>query len=245
MSRLRPNIMSIAGFDPSGGAGTLADCKTFEQLKVYGFAVLTANTVQDDRTVSQVNWFQLPAILQQIDVILDRFEVNYFKLGIVKDAEMLQTVVKHIRSRVPKAFITWDPVLRSTGGTTFFTDPVVSAEVLSLLDLITPNLPEFCEIFGDGFDPGQLPAKLMVFLKGGHNTVKLGTDTFYFDRKSFNFRPKAERITPKHGSGCVLASALTAHLALGFKPHQAALKSKRYIEQVLNSRPELLGYHKR
>ncbi len=237
--------MSIAGFDPSGGAGTLADIKTFEQLKVYGFAVLTANTFQSDSEVKRVDWFPIGDILSQIDVILDQFEVNYFKIGITSGSEMFEAIKSHVLKRRPKAKITWDPVLTASAGKDFFEGKTDINSLIKGLALLTPNSIEFDKLIGSPEKAIELSKNTLIYLKGGHNTAKPGTDTLYWKGKTFNFNPQESRVSEKHGSGCAMASALTANLALGFKPLQASLKSKRYIESVLSSNTSLLGYHKR
>lgn len=237
--------MSIAGFDPSGGAGTLADVKTFEQHKVYGFAVITANTFQNDKQVKRVDWLPVQDILSQIDVILDRFEVKFFKIGIVSGAEMLHTIKEHIRKRVSKPFISWDPVLKASAGNEFFNGQISVSELMEGLNLITPNAAEFEILFKSEDQALKLSASAMVYLKGGHNESKPGYDVVFNKGKRVGYNSQESRATAKHGSGCVLASALTANLALGFKVHQSVLKSKRYIEAVLSSNEELLAYHKR
>jgi len=244
MARIRPYVMSIAGFDPSGGAGTLADIKTFEQLKTYGFAVITANTFQSDNEVKRVDWLPISSITEQMAVILDKFPARYFKIGIVKDAEMLEAIKSFVLARQPKAYITWDPVLVASSGFQLFSGNTDVKKLLAGISLITPNADEFKVLFESEKTALELSAQCMIYLKGGHNKQNPGKDVLFFKEKMQSFRPKGERISAKHGSGCILSSALTAHLALGFGTQKAILKSKRYVETALASNQGLLAYHK-
>ena len=92
--RKRPNILTIAGFDPSNGAGLTADVKTFETLKCYGLSVCTANTIQDDSEFKACHWMPVEVILDQIEVLFKRFQINYVKIGIVENWETLSLLVE-------------------------------------------------------------------------------------------------------------------------------------------------------
>jgi len=242
MSKARKLAMSIAGFDPSGGAGVLADVKTFEQLKVYAFGVLTANTFQDDASVKRVDWMTTTDIIAQIDVVLDKFAVFWFKIGIVENSEALEAIAAHIKSRVPAAKITWDPVLKSSSGFPFFAEKQPGT-LPGLVDIITPNLPEFETLIGSEERALEQSHRQMIYLKGGHRDDHPGKDTLFWNGKKYPLNPRTGGVTPKHGSGCVFSSALCAHLALGNPVIRACLKSKRYVEKVLSSNPTLLGWH--
>ena len=90
--------MSIAGFDPSGGAGVLADIKTFEQLKVQGLAVCTAMTLQTESEFYTLQWQPIDEILSAINVLMKKYKVKAVKIGVVKDAEFLAQIVKKLRN---------------------------------------------------------------------------------------------------------------------------------------------------
>lgn len=237
--------MSIAGFDPSGGAGTLADCKTFEQLKVYGFAVLTANTFQTDNEVTRVDWMPIVSILEQIGLLMDKFSISNFKIGIVKDGEMLRSIVDFLLAKNPKAHVTWDPVLAASSGHAFFQGEISTVDLIRGIKLITPNKQEFEVLFETNEKALTFSDKTMIYLKGGHNLDNIGRDQLFWKRKIYPFRPKGTHLTTKHGSGCVMAAALTAHIARQLPPVKACLQSKRYMESVLSSNQTLLAYHHR
>ncbi len=239
----RPFAMSIAGFDPSGGAGILADIKTFEQLHVYGLGVLTANTFQNDITVQSVDWLPISDILKQIDILYQRFKVDFYKIGIVKSSDDLARIKEHIIRQNPNAVIIWDPVLCSSSGYDFFTNSQPIEDLLSRISLVTPNLPEFENLFETEEKALKLSANTCIYLKGGHNQENLGVDYLFSRQVKHVFEPKIWEVAGKHGSGCVLSSAICAHAAMGYSPNEACLKSKRYMERVLSSNDTWLGWH--
>lgn len=121
--------MSIAGFDPSGGAGVLADIKTFEQLKVQGLAVCTAMTLQTESEFYTLQWQQIDEILSAINVLMKKYKVEAVKIGVVKDAEFLDQITKKIKSINSEVKIVWDPVLKSTSEFSFFDFNTKSAKI--------------------------------------------------------------------------------------------------------------------
>jgi len=101
----RPYILTIAGFDPSGGAGILADCKTFEKHKCLGMAVITANTIQiEDRFIS-LNPVNEHLVLQQLETLLQQYYFKYIKIGLIPSVALLQQCVKRIQKYLPEAKI--------------------------------------------------------------------------------------------------------------------------------------------
>ena len=242
----RPFVMSIAGFDPSGGAGLLADVKTFEQLKVQGLAVCTAMTLQTESEFFGIKWQPLEDVLNSIHVLMKSYDVKAVKIGVVKDAEFLNEIIKTIKLINPEAKIVWDPVLKSSSEFSFFDLNTISqlGNVLHQLDLITPNYNEYKVLKENGFfeNPRNSCAILM---KGGHREDNVGTDILLENGEEISIEPHDRNCVyyPKHGSGCVLSSAITAHLALGENLEQACRKGKLYIGKFLASTSALLGFH--
>jgi hydroxymethylpyrimidine/phosphomethylpyrimidine kinase len=241
MSAERPFVMSIAGFDPSGGAGLLADIKTFEQHGVYGLGVITANTFQTEVEVSKVNWIPVPDIIEQIGLLASRWDVKWFKIGIVESSSALGQIVQSILQQVPEAKIVWDPVLRASSGFSFFQSGQDVSQMLKYVTILTPNLSEFEFLIGTEQKALELSWQTMIYLKGGHR-LELGQDILYKDGEMYCFNPSVLG-TAKHGSGCILSSAICANLDLGRGTHDALQRSKNYIEQVLTSNSTLLGWH--
>jgi hydroxymethylpyrimidine/phosphomethylpyrimidine kinase len=246
----RKYLLSIAGFDPSGGAGVLADIKTFESNKVYGLGVISANTFQNDEEFKKVDWIPVDKIIEQIDIVKKRFEFEYVKIGLIENLEVLNTIISHLTSHVSRPKIIWDPILKASAGYEFHKEvnKTILEKICKELYLITPNVPEATQLGKQAEaieNAKHLSQFCNVFLKGGHAEKKVGYDTLFLkEGKQFSFRPKIKDVFPKHGSGCVLSSAITANLAKGEDLHRACLKAKQYTEKVLNSNKTLLGFHK-
>jgi hydroxymethylpyrimidine/phosphomethylpyrimidine kinase len=110
--------------------------------------------------------------------------------------------------------------------------------------VVTPNLPEFESLIGAEERALEISKQTAIYLKGGHSTSNLGVDILYLNGEKHMLEPKLIG-TSKHGSGCVLASAICANLALGFNIWEASVNAKKYIESVLTSNDSLLGWHAR
>lgn len=246
MQTERPFVMSIAGYDPSGGAGLLADIKTMEQLKVQGLGVCTAMTLQTESECLSLNWQPLEEILNSIDVLMKNYSVQVVKIGVIKDAEFLTEIVKTIKSINPQTKIIWDPVLKSTSEFSFFDLNTISEleNVLQQIDLMTPNCHEYKILEGNNLFE-DLNNSCSVLIKGGHREDKIGTDILVDNGKEISIQPndKTSVFYPKHGSGCVLSSAIASHLALGKNVEEACRNGKLYIEKFLTSNSTLLGFH--
>jgi len=244
MQAERPFVMSIAGFDPSGGAGLLADIKTFEQLKVQGLGICTAMTLQTELKFFDLQWRTIEEIVSEIDVLMNSYPVEALKIGIVKDAGFLNKIIKRIKLNNPEAKIVWDPVLKSTSEFSFFDLSTISQlkDTLQQIDLITPNYNEYKIL-----QEAQLfENSCSVLIKGGHRKDdRIGTDLLMENGKQISIQPNdtTSFYYPKHGSGCVLSSAIAGYLAKGENLETACRNGKQYIENFLTSNPTLLGFH--
>jgi hydroxymethylpyrimidine/phosphomethylpyrimidine kinase len=248
MSENRPYVLSIAGFDPSGGAGVLADVKTFEQHQVIGFAILTANTIQTENRFYEVQWNDVNFVIRSIETLFLNYTINVVKIGIVPDLPYLNRILSRIKVLSPSTKIVWDPVLKSS--TNFeFTDvdnDIILNEALSKTDLITPNYDEIMILFPDFVSEKTWinnDLSTAILLKGGHNEIALGTDYLFEKGNILKLKPNGTNLKTKHGSGCVLSSAIAANLARGYDLNTACLKAKLYIEKYLGSSSSLIGYH--
>lgn len=239
--------MSLAGLDPSAGAGLLADIKTFEVLRTYGLGVCTAWTVQTDEAFFSVEWMPPGRIMAQAAPLLEKFPVQYCKVGIVAHPEVLLEILPAMKKIRPGLRFILDPVLKASAGYTFHAELASQWEaVLPHLFLLTPNYEEAIAICGE--PSGEIAAKKMaeqctVLLKGGHRPGKQGWDTLYTGDGYTDFPPAAESVAPKHGSGCVLSAAITAYLARGLSVEGACRAAKDYTLKFLQSSPGLLGHH--
>jgi hydroxymethylpyrimidine/phosphomethylpyrimidine kinase len=246
----RPFVLSIAGFDPSGGAGLLADVKTFESLGCYGLAVNTANTIQNDMKFEACHWTSEAIILQQLELLLKSFPMEVVKIGIFENLQILNKVIDKLLVKNKSIKIIWDSVLKSSSGFSFQEPQEFQKNLESVLErifLVTPNFDEM-KMFYPELNMEEtirkISSKTNLYLKGGHRPEDIGLDAlFTTEGESLIFKPVRTDCSEKHGSGCVLSSALAANLALGESLPEASRKAKDYIEKVLASNKTLLGYH--
>jgi len=239
MQKNRPIVLSIAGFDPCGGAGVLADVKTFEQLKTQGMAIITANTIQTEDNFVAIEWQEVSIIQKSIETLMNRYAIHVIKIGIVKDFMFLKSIVDTIKAINSETFIIWDPVIKSSSGFTFFKEDEIMKlpEILDDIDLLTPNVDEYQLL------ESVLSESKQVLIKGGHREEQVGVDILRIGTHEIAILPDTTSAHPKHGSGCVLSSAIAAHFALGHNLETACRLGKKYIENYLNSHSSLLGHH--
>ena len=248
MSIKRPYILTIAGFDPSNGAGLTADVKTFERLKCYGLSVCTAITVQNDVDFKECHWTSYEIIESQINILFDRFEIDFVKIGIVENWSVLNKIIDLLIRQNSKIKIILDPILKSSSNFSFHSDDSVEFDkILDKIYLLTPNYNEIEALYDDKSTLEtitHIQSKTNIFLKGGHRSTNVGKDELYTkEGKQFVFNPKLKMISEKHGSGCVLSSSICSYLALEFKLIKSCYKGKKYIERFLSSNKSLLGIH--
>ncbi|WP_422358755.1 hydroxymethylpyrimidine/phosphomethylpyrimidine kinase [Reichenbachiella sp.] len=236
-------VLSIAGFDPCAGAGLLADMQTLQQCKVQGMSVQTALTIQNEDEVKEVFWHPLKGIIAQLDTLLSKYEFEVVKIGVTQNLETLSVIVEHLRAHNPTIIIIWDPVITATSGFQFLEklDAQLLKKVIEQIHLITPNLSEF-EVLTRTLKEEQLPTH--VLLKGGHTD---GNDTsdqlISLDGTTTQIIGQRIDGKSKHGTGCVLSSAIAAGLSKGMKLKTACTFAKRYIEGYLKSGVNKLGAH--
>ncbi len=241
MPKLRPYVLSIAGFDPSGGAGLNADIKVFQAHKTVDLSVCTGITIQDEDHFEDVNWSEQDLILAQLQILIKRYPIKYCKVGLIENISVLKKVLDLLSENEIK--IIWDPILKSSSGFNFGHDIDALKEILPKLFLLTPNWLEFEAIFGYPFNSKNTPNyPCHIYLKGGHNEEAKGKD-YLITSKVTAINPKKGDYWEKHGSGCILSAAITANLAKGFPLLKACLKAKRHVEKALNSNKTKLAWH--
>ena len=246
---MRPYALTIAGFDPSAGAGALADVKTLEANGVYGLAACTALTVQNDVAFECVRWVGLAEIKDQIRLLLARFQIGFVKIGLIESLPVLRELTGWLLTQNPKVKIIWDPVLKATAGYEFHPQPdtQILQSICTELALLTPNQPEVRRLWPAATSAiaaaKALSAYCPVLLKGGHADGEQATDVLLAHGAQHEFAAPRLPHGEKHGSGCVLSAAVLAHLALGQPLAEACRLGKTYTTQVLASNDTLLGYH--
>jgi hydroxymethylpyrimidine/phosphomethylpyrimidine kinase len=226
---MTPNLLTIAGSDPSGGAGIQADLKTFSALGAYGMSVLTGLTSQNTRGVRSVHEVPAAFVRDQLDSVFDDVRVDAVKIGMLATADVIDVVASVLGERRPP-YVVLDPVMVATSG-----DRLLAADAVARLrdvllphvDLITPNLPEAADLLGlpEAHDEADMREQLDelrklapgVLLKGGHLGGPESPDLFAppshgADAPAEPIRLTARRIetTNDHGTGCTLSSAIAA-----------------------------------
>jgi hydroxymethylpyrimidine/phosphomethylpyrimidine kinase len=245
----RPYGLSIAGFDPSGGAGLLADAKTMEQQGVYALTVCTAVTVQHESVFQSVKWVGLSIIEQQITLLFQKYPVSFCKIGLIENWAVLSAVTQLLLKLNPTIKIVVDPIFRASAGFDFHEEVELDSlkSWLSDIYLLTPNAQELARIGGDRTQlievAKDLAAYCHILYKGGHNEDQKGTDFLLIKTDIYTLEPTEMVHYEKHGSGCVLSAAIVSSLALGYDLLESCRLGKEYITTFLNSNDSLLGYH--
>ena len=236
--------LTIAGSDSSGGAGVQADLKTFSAIGTYGMSVITAITAQNTQGVFLVEDLSKEIIEKQIEVVFEDIEPKAVKIGMVSNAEIINTIVKTLRRYNPE-YLVVDPVMISKSGYSLLKPEAKKSlieELIPMAYIITPNTPEAEEITGIKInnvdDMREVGEKILelgpkyVLMKGGH----LEGDAVDVLKVKDNLEIyKQERLDRKntHGTGCTLSSAITSHLALGYDIKEAITLSKEYITEAI------------
>lgn len=246
----RKQVISIAGFDPSGGAGILADIKTFEQFGVCGFGVCSAITLQTEDEFKGVAWIPVHQIELQLDTLLKKYDVKFLKIGLIQTLEVLDELIQTIRRKYPTVKMIWDPILRTSSGFRVFqkVEERLVYEILSQLYLVTPNSDEANKLMHA--ENALVAAKEIgrftnVFLKSYSDSQQKHCDILIEGGKEYFFQTERYYGLEKHGSGCVLSAAITASLAKGFDLKHSCAEAKGYTLEFLKSSEGLLGEHHR
>lgn len=245
----RQYILTIAGFDPSGGAGLISDIKTFHAHGLYGLSVCTAVTIQNDIDFKSSHWINVDIILQQIEVLFERFNIEVVKIGIIQNWNVLTMLLEELVALYPTIKIILDPVLKASAGYDFHVQEDLNLvdSILNKVYLITPNYEEIQNLYPDKSIEetiAHIRGKTNLYLKGGHRTDKIGLDQLFYNKiAQLTIEPHEINVSSKHGSGCVLSSAIASNLLLGYPIEQAAVFGKKYIEKYLSSNSTLLGNH--
>lgn len=256
MTQPIPNILTIAGIDPSGGAGVLADVKAISALGGYACAVVAALTAQNTQTVTDIEPVSPRFVGQQIDTLFDDVKIDALKIGMLGQAPVIEAVSQCLGLRAPP-HVVLDPVMVSKSGAMLLEARAVSAlreALLPLATFMTPNLPEASVLLERGAieskrDMRRVAEQLRemmshkgqrwVFLKGGHLPGDDTTD-FLHDGDVMIELP-GHRITTQntHGTGCTLSAALATLLGLGHTAADAAQVAKKYLVQAISQAHEL------
>jgi hydroxymethylpyrimidine/phosphomethylpyrimidine kinase len=242
----KPYVLSIAGLDPTAGAGILADVKTMTATGSYGFAVATCLTAQTEDTCESVQWFSVKEITTQLKPLLENYSIGYTKLGAMKDISMAMALIEYVLSIQPNMKFVLDPILSTSSGAAFMNLNADIKTLLSKVYLLTPNYPEIQML---SKDDNALEAAMVfsmhtnVYLKGGHSNEEMLVDRLFVQGRMTEFPKERHPIHKKHGSGCVLSSAVSSFLAQGIALPEACKKASDYMTTFFNSSETKLGLH--
>ncbi|NHD18384.1 MULTISPECIES: bifunctional hydroxymethylpyrimidine kinase/phosphomethylpyrimidine kinase [unclassified Actinopolyspora] len=246
------NVLTIAGTDPSGGAGVQADLKTFSAHGTYGMSVITALVAQTTTGVSAVHEVPAGFVTEQLRTLLDDVRVDAVKIGMLSDAAIIGAVAAELeRYRLPNVVL--DPVMVAKSGDRLLAEEAVLAlrdELLPRADLITPNLPEAADLLGaeEITDVADMPAQAArlrrlgvarVLLKGGHLGGSSSVDVLDADGAVEFLREERVDTKNDHGTGCTLSAATAALRARRPNWATAVREAKEYLSGALRAAEQL------
>ncbi|MCC8039045.1 MAG: bifunctional hydroxymethylpyrimidine kinase/phosphomethylpyrimidine kinase [Bacteroidales bacterium] len=236
-------VLTIAGSDPSGGAGVQADLKTFMAHGCYGMSVITAVTAQNTQGVRCFEAVSPQLVIGQLTAVLEDIRPKAIKTGMLPDAETILLIAAILR-QFPEIPLVVDPVLVATSGDALSKDGSKKAfakHLFPLATLITPNVAE-AEVFTGNTQPEKQAVAFHkmgarnVLLKGGDSTNdKMKTDVLslnYGEAVTSLCAPAVTSVNT-HGTGCTLSAAIACRLALGDTIQQAVTQAKNYITEAI------------
>jgi hydroxymethylpyrimidine/phosphomethylpyrimidine kinase len=246
---MKPVALTIAGSDPSGGAGIQADLKTFHQFGVYGMSVVTLVTVQNTLGVSAIELMTPDLVDAQLEAVLDDIPPAAAKTGALGSADIIAAVAR--RASAFQFPLVVDPVMISKHGQPLLAESARAVLIERLLPaafLVTPNLQEAGVLAGmDVYDLAtmeeaarRIAAKgaASVLVKGGHLAGD-AADVLYHGGTIHRFSGPRVETPHTHGTGCTYSAAITAGLALNLTLLQAVEKAKKFITLAIQSNPAL------
>lgn len=248
----KPICLTIAGLDPSGGAGIIADIKTFSAFGCFATAAVASVTFQNTTGVFGAVHQTADSVRRQIEPIFDDFEVAAVKTGMLPTREIIETVAEILVERGVQQLVV-DPVVRSTSGFDLIDDSALEAVIQKLFPIatvITPNIPEaerIAKMTIQSFDDINTAAQIMqelgaknVLIKGGHGTnAESGKaiDYLFIGDSIESFEADLIDTTATHGTGCTLAAAIAGNLGLGFDLAESVRLSKEFVTEAIRTAP--------
>lgn len=234
------HVLSIAGTDPSGGAGAAADCKTFCAHGCYAMNVITAVVAQNTQGVQDYMDVTPELITKQLRAVFEDISVDAVKIGMVSVPETIIRIADILQEYKPSIVVV-DPVMVATSGHRLLApeaEQTLKDVLLPLATLVTPNIPEAevltgkpIETIADMEEAGRTIAALgpkAVLVKGGHRVAD-ATDVLYDGKTFHHFPGKRVDSTSTHGTGCSLSSAIASDLANGMSLVDAVAAGKQYV----------------
>jgi hydroxymethylpyrimidine/phosphomethylpyrimidine kinase len=241
-----PNVLSIAGSDPSGGAGIQADLKAISANGAYAMAALTALTAQNTQGVSGVHLVPPAFVMHQIRTVFEDIRVDGVKIGMIASAQIADAVADALEDQ-SDLIVVLDPVMIAKGGASLLQEDAVATlrdRLLPRATLLTPNLPEAAHLLGtvtattraQMAEQGRALCAMgpdAVLMKGGHLDGDESPDCLVSDDGTHWFEGRRIRTRNTHGTGCTLSAALAARLAQGLTLAQAVAAAKSHVAQAI------------
>ena len=243
-----PFVMSIAGFDPSAGAGVTSDLKTFEATGSYGLGVCSAITFQNENSYIGTNWVSFEEIRKQCELQFQKHHPAFLKIGLMESFEVMEQLTAWLSEHYPDIKIIWDPILKASSGYTFHSlDDKKLAVILKHLYLITPNTDELKQLWGSHCHMDQLQEickayQLHILWKGGHSITQISSDCLISGDEISYFSVMRGRYD-KHGTGCIVSAAIASALSQGFNLKEACNKAQIYVSKAINGNDSNLSFH--
>lgn len=246
-----PVVLSIAGYDPSSGAGITADIKTIAAHKCYGVTCITSLTVQSTRGVRAVEPLEGRIISETLEELHSDFEIAAIKVGMLGSAEAARAVAAFLKRNQPRNVVL-DPVLKSSSGADLISSEglqILKQRLIAMALVITPNAAEAAALTGMStatLDETEAAARQLrragarnVVITGGH--LDPPRDVLSLESHQALITLTGEKILSRstHGTGCAFSTALACRLALGKNVLEAAKHAKNYVESALKKAPAL------
>ena len=250
MTNKTGRVLIIAGSDSGGGAGIQADIKTCAAFGAYSMTAITAITAQNTMGVQQVEALSPELVATQIESALSDIGADVIKIGMLANQDIIETVAAAIDDH--PAYIVLDPVMVATSGDKLLEDGAIKAlkeKLIPLCDVITPNVPEAEILTGLKIDDvdklGEAGAMLLemgayaALMKGGHLDGKMVVDVLVSEDENAMMTAPRIRSRHTHGTGCTLASAIAANMALGVPLDEAVNTAREFVFEAIRSAPKL------
>jgi len=240
------SVLTIAGFDGSGGAGIQADIKTISALGCYATSVLTALPVQNTQGVKNIFPISVDAVAEQLESILNDIFPDAIKIGMVHTPELVDVIVRTLAS-YKKIPIVFDPVMVATSGHRLIEEKTIDTiidKLFPISEIITPNMDEAAilakmevKTLEDMKIAGQRIRALgckNILLKGGHLETETISSLWYTDKNKFKTYESLKIQTQNtHGSGCTLSSAIASFIARGESLDEAVMLAQNYVSEAI------------
>ncbi|MFZ3578380.1 bifunctional hydroxymethylpyrimidine kinase/phosphomethylpyrimidine kinase [Virgibacillus sp. DJP39] len=240
-----PTVLTIAGTDPTGGAGIQADLKTFQEREVFGMSVVTSVVAQNTVGVQDVQHLPIKFIMQQMESVLTDIPPDVIKTGMIANSEMMEEIAKTIRKHSIPYVI--DPVMVAKSGHHLMdvnSILTLTNQLIPLATVVTPNIPEAEVLLSESIESvndAENAAKRIVHelganaavVKGGHYTREEAVDILYDGISIHRFPTVRIDTNHTHGTGCTYSAVIAAEIAKGSSVYDAVRIAKLFVTDAI------------